>query len=561
MRGVLLNPSEAISALRSVENALLAESELSARALSSRTGWSPEVCDQVLYGNQDRFYGSGSPVRWRIRRSGPAAPKAAPKRDAQGKQKLKRSEATESWQPLSGGDRLPTMASLKLYPWQKEALAAWREAGRSGIVTAVTGAGKTRVALGAIREQLGRRGRVVIVVPTTALQRQWFDELTAIFPGRSIGRLGGGHRQTLRDAQILVTVAASGRQYSFDVPQDANCLLIADECHRYASGSNRKVLDDRCNTRLGLTATLERGDGLHAEVLVPYFGGVVYHLGYREALEAKVIAPFRVAAIGAAFTTKEAKRYEELSEEMRNLRTQLLNRWGVTAEPFSIFLADIDRLIDTGPRSAGMTASAWRKRWVQRRDLLGESRAKQDLVLKIQRAYEDADRSIVFCSTIDSAKQVGACLRERGIAAAVHTSATNDAERSRILDVFSDGKIKVLVTVQTLDEGVDVPEADLAVILGSTSTKRQMVQRMGRVIRKKPDRRFARFAYTYIEGTVEDPANGAHESFMEEMFEVADEMVTFSTPIKIGEVRRFLQPKRRKSSPLPQTAQIESAAE
>ena len=544
MSGILLNPSEAVDARRDIEMALISSPGLSARELSTKTGWSTTVCNQVLLGNQDRFFGSGAPIRWKIRRGGPAEPKRAPKRGEDGKRRLKGTDATDSFQPI-GGDRIPTVASLKLYPWQKAALAAWQEAGQRGIVTAVTGAGKTRVALAAIRGQLGRRGRVIVVVPTTSLQRQWFEVLTETFPGRSIGRLGGGHRQTLRHAQILIAVAASGREYSFDIPKGTSCLLVADECHRYASEANRRVLDDRCTSRLGLTATLERGDGLHDDVLIPYFGGIVHRLGYREALDAGVIARFRVAAIGARFSSSEQKRYDDLSSTMAELRTQLVNRWGASTTSFSAFLADVDRLIGSGPTSAKRAAGAWRRSWIERRDLLGEATAKQALIKRLSGAFEDADRTIIFCSTIASARSLGSELRTAGINAAVHTSATNEVERARILDVFSDGRISVLVTVQTLDEGVDVPEADLAVILGSTSTYRQMVQRIGRVIRRKPDRRFARFVYTFVEDTIEDPAFGAHESFLNEMFEVADQMEVFVQPVRFGEVRRFLKPRRR----------------
>jgi len=515
------------------------------RQLVRLTGWSTQVCEQVLFGNQDRFLGKGKPVKWKIRASGPAASKKKPRVDASGKRKLKQTEVTETWQPLPGSSKLPTMASLKLYPWQKEALAAWREADCRGIVSAVTGAGKTRVALGAIREQLGRRGRVVVVVPTRTLQRQWFEILSTTFPGRTIGRLGAGYKQSLRNAQMLVVIVDSGRARSFDVPKGANCLLVADEVHRYASSVNSRVLEEACNTRLGLTATLERSDGLDQTVLKPYFGGIVYRLGFKEALAGKVIAPFRFAAVGTEFSPEEREEYDELTTVLRNLRTILIKGWKVRPEPFAAFLDDVDALIREGPKPAAMAARRWRSAWVRRRELLGRSEAKANVVLKIRRIFDDANRSLVFCSTIESAQEIGSLLRSKGISTAVHTSATTDEERARILDIFSDGRIKVLVTVQTLDEGVDVPEADLAVILGSTQTKRQMVQRMGRVIRKKPDRRYARFVYTYIRGTVEDPAEGAHESFLDDMFEAAEEMATFSVPGDVGAIRAFLRPKRR----------------
>jgi superfamily II DNA or RNA helicase len=80
----------------------------------------------------------------------------------------------------------------------------------------------------------------------------------------------------------------------------------------------------------------------------------------------------------------------------------------------------------------------------------------------------------------------------------------------------------VLVAPRVLDEGVDVPAADLAVIAGASRSRRQVVQRMGRVLRKKPDGRLARFVVLFAQGTIEDPAFGAHEAFLDKVVAVSE---------------------------------------
>jgi superfamily II DNA or RNA helicase len=94
-----------------------------------------------------------------------------------------------------------------------------------------------------------------------------------------------------------------------------------------------------------------------------------------------------------------------------------------------------------------------------------------------------------------------------------------------------------------LDEGIDVPAADLAVILAASRSRRQMVQRMGRVLRRKPDGRLARFVVVSVEGTVEDPAHGAHANFLDEITTVADSLRSFPAG-SVADVCAFAGPGR-----------------
>ena len=115
-------------------------------------------------------------------------------------------------------------------------------------------------------------------------------------------------------------------------------------------------------------------------------------------------------------------------------------------------------------------------------------------------------------------------------------------QREDILGQFANGELTVLVSVQTLEEGVDVPDADLAIIVASSKQRRQMVQRMGRVLRRKSDGRDARFIILFVALTDEDPRLGAHETFVEELIDVArDSMIGDLTMAE--QLRAFLSPK------------------
>jgi superfamily II DNA or RNA helicase len=116
------------------------------------------------------------------------------------------------------------------------------------------------------------------------------------------------------------------------------------------------------------------------------------------------------------------------------------------------------------------------------------------------------------------------------------------SERRNVFESFSNGTVEAIVAPRLLDEGIDVPEADFAVILASSRTQRQMIQRMGRIIRPKSDGRVARFAITYILDTSEDPALGAHEAFLGEIIDVADDSTNFTSASTVQELTAFLSP-------------------
>jgi len=434
---------------------------------------------------------------------------------------------------------------FQLYPWQQEALAAWELWGHQGIIDAVTGAGKTRLAVAAIARHLESDGRSLVIVPTIVLLHQWADILKSAIPSCTVGKVGDGSDDDLRDFDIVVAVVASARNRVFKLA-GAPGLLVVDECHRSASEHNQRALDENFTKRLGLSATHERMDKAHETVLLPYFKRVVYSLDYERAINDGVITNVRVAFIGVSFSEEEMALYQKLVRELQTVRRKLIREFGVRPGPFSVFLDDVVRLTSGGPGTmkGGIAANRWLTMWRQKRELLAETPSKQLAIAQLTGALRDADRSLLFTQSITSANTIAQLLGERGVTCEPHHSEISSEEREEIMTRFADGEIKALASVQTLEEGVDVPDADLAVIVASSKQRRQMIQRMGRVMRRKADGRDARFIILYVNNTDEDPLRGAHELFIEELLAVARESSIFDLNSQIDEMRAFLDPAR-----------------
>jgi superfamily II DNA or RNA helicase len=202
--------------------------------------------------------------------------------------------------------------SFQLRDWQRIALPLWREQDRRGIVSVVTGGGKTMFALACVAD--ARPDTTLVVVPTVALLDQWWEEAASFFALDldEVNIVSGsrGLRSGTINIGVLNTVAAlvaSGRS--------RRCMLIIDECHKAASPKFRSVLDVQKDGSLGLSATPERqyDDGL-SEILVPALGPVFYTYSYADALKDKVIVPFALRNVVFELESDRQEEYDRLTK-------------------------------------------------------------------------------------------------------------------------------------------------------------------------------------------------------------------------------------------------------
>ncbi len=420
--------------------------------------------------------------------------------------------------------------TLSLYPWQREALDWWQARGHRGVVEAVTGAGKTRLAVAAIERQLRRDEPAVVIVPTKDLLRQWKRELERWLVGElgmriSVGLLGDNHKDTLDDHDVVVATAHSGSRCVL-LQSGSRGLLVADEAHHYGARRWSRVLQGAFDRRLGLTATYEREDSGVQKVLDPYFGRSVFRVDYERALADDVIAPFKIAFVAVKFSPEERLRYEEYDKRASRYRKKLVGDYGLTEEPFGEFMREVNHLALGGEGEATGLARGYLNAFSKRRQTLASARGKFARVGDLSAAVRKADRSILFAQTKEAAADAVAQLADCGINGAVLTSGMDMSERKQVFAAFEDGDHELVAAPRLLDEGVDVPAADLAIVLASSRSRRQMVQRMGRVVRKKKDGRLARLVVMYVMGSSEDP-EVAHEDFLYLVTKVSRDIVYF----------------------------------
>jgi superfamily II DNA or RNA helicase len=436
---------------------------------------------------------------------------------------LDASEAVAAPKPLADQD---------LYTWQKEALQSWHASNKRGIVEAVTGAGKTRIGIAAAREELSTGGKVLVVVPTIELQRQWEGELSEHLGLPRIGLLGNGKSADLGSCDILIAVVNSLRRKDVRL-QRGHGLLIADECHRYGAKENARALKPQFQGRLGLSATYARSDDGHIDWLLPYFDRVCFTLDYPRAIADDAVARFKVALVGITLSKAEKEEYDHLCVDIGKLRTRLIFTFGVPKEPFGEFMKKIGVLAATWPAPAGKTARAFLSVFTQRRELLAETSGKLKALAGLIGPIRKAERTLIFTQTIEGAEAAAGIVEELGVSCKAVHSKLNRSERKELLNGFGDGDPKVLVAPQILDEGIDVPAADFAIILAASKSERQMIQRMGRVLRRKKDGRLARFAILYAKNTSEDPSSEAkaHEAFLDRITAVAEEHRSFDAGV------------------------------
>lgn len=444
-------------------------------------------------------------------------------------------EGANSDRPRVAPPADPWSSRLDLYPWQQRALRAWLQHDGRGVIEAVTGTGKTRLAVAAIEMQLRQGGRAAVLVHTKELLHQWKVQLEKVLGdcgvADEIGVMGAGRADDLTTHRVVVAMAHSCIKRYLAPPTSWHAylpnLLVADEVHHYAADQWRRGLEETFKRRLGLTATYERDDGGIEDVLDPYFGGVAMSVDYEEALSDGVIADFKVAFIGVPFTPQEASDYDDATDRMSRYRGKLIHEWGIPADPQGEFFARVGKLAATkdgpGARLAGLYLSSMTKR----RGILAASAWKREKLRALSPAIRAADRTILFTQTREAAEEAVSGLRSVGIRGAVLDGSMNVDDRADVFAGFEDGQHELIAAPQLFDEGVDVPSADLALVLASSRSRRQMVQRMGRVLRKKRDGRLARIAVLYVAGTFEDPEQGAHETFLASVARAAAEVEDF----------------------------------
>ncbi|WP_052946962.1 sigma-70 family RNA polymerase sigma factor [Dermacoccus sp. PE3] len=411
-------------------------------------------------------------------------------------------DAADSDDGAGEADQEATVDSLSLYAWQRHALEAWEAATHRGVVEAVTGAGKTRVGLAAIALARAEQRRVVVLAPTKVLVEQWQRVLRDAFPSARISK-----ERDRRSWDILVsTVQGVVRQNgSLPLRTGEEPLLIADECHRFGADTYSRALTEQYSWRLGLSATVERGD-FGDYTLMKFFGSVVFKLGYEQALKEAVIAPYSIAFAAVDLTERERDVYAEADDRVRSARYTLISRHGLNDKDPLAFLSAVQQLAQSYDNGRG-EARAYLAAFNDRRAVLADAAQKQQLLAAVADIIRDGCGTLIFTQTTASAEKAADVLKAQGCAAESIHGGTTDQEREEHLVALGHGHLPALAAPRILDEGIDVPDVDLGIMLARSRSRRQAIQRLGRIVRKKSDGRGARFIVVFARNTAEDPDN------------------------------------------------------
>ena len=366
---------------------------------------------------------------------------------------------------------LTSSVEITPYPHQLEALSAWKQAKRQGVVVLPTGAGKTYLAQMAM-EATPRT--TLILVPTLDLMHQWYAQLEAAFPDVELGLLGGGSRD--RTAILIATYDSAaihaeslGNRYAF---------LIFDECHHLPTDFYRVIAEYAIAPyRLGLTATPERSDGRHRDLDV-LIGSAVYRQE-PETLSGTTLAQHKLVQIKVKLSPQERHKYEQALQ----IRNNFLREANISLSSLQGWQLFVQASARSPAGRRAMLAHKEAKEIASGTE--GKIRVLTDLI-----GQHYPEKILIFTNDNATVYRIS---QQFLIAAITHQTPVK--ERHDILQRFKAGEYKTLVASHVLNEGVDVPDAKIAIIISGTSSTREYIQRLGRILRK--DHRQDKLAILY----------------------------------------------------------------
>ena len=347
---------------------------------------------------------------------------------------------------------------LSLRPHQKRALAAWQAAGFRGVAAMPTGSGKTILAVAAIHRM---QRPALVLVPTIDLLTQWAGVLEKFFRCK-IGMLGGGSHEVLP----LTVSTYDSALLNMEFIGSRFALLVADECH-HLPGAETRLAAAMCIApyRLGLSATPELPED-RAAVLKDLIGETMIEVAINE-LEGKSLSPYRLETIRVPLDPDE----EALYRQNRAVYTNFLRRHGINFSSGS----DWSRFLQLCARS--QEGKQVLRAFLEQRRIARGGKAKLRTVWELANRHT-GERMIIFTADNATAYELG-----RIFYWPVLTHHTKSGERKEFLDRFRTGDYPVLVTSKVLNEGVDVPDAAVGVVLSGSGSVREHVQRLGRILR------------------------------------------------------------------------------
>lgn len=383
---------------------------------------------------------------------------------------------------ISGEDQAqrPSATARPLKSHQVAVLDEWRRQGSTGIVAFATGGGKTLTAIDAVRGWTDSGRPALILVPSTLLHRQWAKELAVELPTVPLIEAGAGASRGRWMANLAAATdadeALGGRivlsTYATAVTEafrqrlrgGQHLLVVADEVHRMGAVDACSLFSIDAGAKLGLSATPERyGDPQGTAAIFDYFGRILQpEFGIRDAIAAQQLVPYDYFLETVALDDDEMALWDKLSQEIAQ---EIARNDGVMTERARFLARDRAKVMKAASAKAPKAAAILTER------------------------FSEGDRWLVYCDSLAHLRAVRAAI-EGAIAAPIHEYHSRNTKLGpEIFRHLERGG--VLLAIKCLDEGVDLPFINRALILASTTNPREYIQRRGRVLRRADDKYFA----------------------------------------------------------------------
>jgi superfamily II DNA or RNA helicase len=390
------------------------------------------------------------------------------------------------------GGRVPRPTLRK---HQRDAVEQWAKAGHRGILEHATGSGKTVTAMTCIEQGLAGGKSALVLVPTLALARQWSRELRAFFGEevdllRATGDDTGWRRGSLlrdflaagkgRRPIVLATMdTACSEDFVGRVEDLPGLVLVADEVHRIGSPERRRALEIDAEWRLGLSATWERErDAGGSDAILGFFEHVLqppYTLA--DAIRDGYLCKYRYLIHRVALDAEEREQWDELTAQIKR---QIAIADGEVTESTELLQIKRGRIVKNASGKVPLAAEV------------------------LEREFAAGQAWLVYCDDSSQLAAIKQECRTRGLRCfEYHTNMTGDALASLQEFELNGG---IMLSIKCLDEGVDIPRISHALILASSTSRREFIQRRGRVLRKHESKHLAVVHDAFVDSTgFEDP--------------------------------------------------------
>ncbi len=388
--------------------------------------------------------------------------------------------------------------TVTLRRYQLEAITAWNDNNHIGVLEMATGTGKTVTALCAIKN-LPLKGRMLIIgVPQKELAAQWETQCESVFidtPKQIIpchsdtdwkSNLSREIRQCIRNESlgIIIAVFNTMRSAKFqDIIKNiiGDAYLILDEVHELGSFENRKMFHmfDNVKYRLGLSATPSRvWDSEGDEAIQKFFGGKpIFVWDMDKAINPpegyeRCLCPYKYHLHECSLIDDESAKYEELSNRINRKIATLMSQGKKISS------------IDDEP--------ALKMLLFERANLIKECLGKDEILSDIlEKKDNELLKCLVYCNDEKHMDKASSIISGKGLSCRKFFGQMDEDERERVFDSFTNSDVQFLVAIKILDQGIDLPICNSAIILSSSQNPREYVQRRGRILRLHKSKEYA----------------------------------------------------------------------